>query len=151
MARLGCLFPREQNAGSLPHVCHPTPTAPTHLQDRAITKAVWDLLMSLPTQCELVRRVKETALATAAAAAAGGSAAEGPSAMEEEDVPAAEGGGGGNGNGDGVGVASATWAELLPVGRNWHKTVYTLQIIDALLFPAPVGVLFYFIFLGCVP
>ncbi|CAN0542558.1 unnamed protein product, partial [Ectocarpus sp. 12 AP-2014] len=29
------------------------------LQDQTITKAVWDLLMSLPTQYELARRVKE--------------------------------------------------------------------------------------------
>ena len=117
--------------------------------------------MSLPTQCELARRVKQTALAAAtaatatataspnpAAAASGSdSATEGPSAMEEEDAPAAEGGkgGGGSGNSEGVGVASATWAELLPVERNWHKTVYTLQIIDALLLPAPVGVFGSFI------
>lgn len=93
--------------------------------------------MSLPTQCELARLVKETALAAAATAAAS-SVPEGPSAMEEEDGPAVEGEGGGNSNG-GVGVASATWAQLLPVEHNWHKTVYTLQIIDALLLPAPVG------------
>eukprot|EP00903_Cladosiphon_okamuranus_P009694 g9223.t1 len=103
------------------------------LEDRAITKAVWDLLMSLPTQCELARRVKETALAAAAPALAAAGSTDGPSAMEEEDAPAVEGGGGGSE----VGVASATWAELLPLEHNWHKTVYTLQIIDALLLPAP--------------
>lgn len=89
--------------------------------------------MSLPTQYELARRVKDTALATAAAAAAG---TEGPSAMEEEDGGAAEEGAGGA---NGLSVAPAAWAELLPLERNWHKTVYTLQIIDALLLPAPVG------------
>lgn len=35
-------------------------------------------------------------------------------------------------------AARAAWAKLLPLVRNWHKTVYTLQIIDALLLPARV-------------
>ncbi|CAM9396814.1 unnamed protein product, partial [Scytosiphon promiscuus] len=71
-------------------------------QDRAITKAVWDLLMSLPTHYELARRVKETALAAASTA-----------------------------------TAATAPNPLMPVERNWHKMVYTLQIIDALLLPAP--------------
>lgn len=37
------------------------------------------------------------------------------------------------------------WEELLPLGRNWHKTVYTLQIIDALLLPASVSMFFFFL------
>lgn len=137
-------------------------------QDGAITKAVWDLLMSLPTQCELARLVRETALSAATAprppppptsTANPAVLSEGPSAMEEEDgnsvessmaVSRAEGAavaeetGVGDGVANGAGKASQTmaWEQLLPVESNWHKTVYMLQIIDALLLPAPVRVFF---------
>lgn len=53
-----------------------------------------------------------------------------------------------------VGVVDMTeqWEELLPLGRNWHKTVYTLQIIDALLLPADVSLLWLVVFVGhCTP
>ncbi|CAM9713485.1 unnamed protein product, partial [Ascophyllum nodosum] len=128
------------------------------LKDHAITQAVWDLLMSLPTECELVRRVRETAIVTAAANAADAPEvtvdSEGPSPKEEDGdeegdkndaerstVPptSKEFHGGDSGPGDGrsdVISAAGAWATLLPVERNWHKTVYTLQIIDALLLPA---------------
>ena len=119
--------------------------------------------MSLPTECELVRRVRETAIVTAAANAADAPEvtvdSEGPSPKEEDGdeegdkndaerstVPptSKEFHGGDSGPGDGrsdVISAAGAWATLLPVERNWHKTVYTLQIIDALLLPALVGVL----------
>lgn len=123
--------------------------------------------MSLPTECELVRRVQDTAIAVAAADPPSTPASpslgnpmaaseeEGPSAMEEEGVdegPAAaalataatgrgrtNGAGGSGGSRGSVVAPEAAWAELLPVESNWHKTVYTLQIIDALLLPAPVS------------
>ena len=119
--------------------------------------------MSLPTEGEPVRRVRETAIVTAAANAADAPEVtvdpEGPSPKEEggdgegdkndaerSTVPLTSkefhGGdsGPGDGRSDGISAAGA-WATLLPVERNWHKTVYTLQIIDALLLPASVGVL----------
>ncbi|CAN0394632.1 unnamed protein product, partial [Discosporangium mesarthrocarpum] len=41
--------------------------------------------------------------------------------------------------GAGVGVgAESEWEVLLSLGHHWHKTVYTLQIIDSLLQPAPM-------------
>ena len=129
-------------------------------KDHAITQAVWDLLMSSPTECELVRRVRETAIVTAAADAPEVTVdSEGPSPMKEDGdgegnrngaerstVPptSKEFHGGDSGPGDGGSdaiSAAEAWATLLPVERNWHKTVYTLQIIDALLLPASVGVL----------
>lgn len=122
--------------------------------------------MSLPTQCELARLVRETALSAATAphppptsTANPAASSEGPSAMEEEDGNGVEGSmavsraeaaavaaetGVGDGVANGVGKASEAmaWEELLPVESNWHKTVYMLQIIDALLLPAPVRVFF---------
>lgn len=125
--------------------------------------------MSLPTQCELARLVRETALSAATAPAPLARSpptstanptgtSEGPLAMEEEDGngveglmavsrteaaagPAWAGAGTGDRVANGVGRARKAWAweELLPVESNWHKTVYMLQIIDALLLPAPVG------------
>lgn len=137
-----------------------------------MTEAVWDLLMSLPSQSELYRRVRETALAASDDAP---EKPEEPSAMEEEhtadegreggdgaesstaapvtseevvnegvsgaggvDKTEVQGGGGESGM-SGVSSSEKAWIELLPVGRSWHKTVYTLQIIDALLMPAEVG------------
>lgn len=137
-----------------------------------MTQAVWDLLMSLPSQCELYRRVRDTALAASDDAS---EKFEEPSAMEEEHTPdegreeeegaeslttapvtsdevANEGVSGAEGIDNtevqsgseesatsGVSSSEKAWVELLPVGRSWHKTVYTLQIIDALLMPAEVG------------
>lgn len=119
--------------------------------------------MSLPSQVELVRRVQEVALAAVSPASSPPSSSpssapssppavvsEGPSAMEQdgtEATPAStavwEGAigratAGGDGE-NGVGTAVEAWAELLPLERNWHKTVYTLQIVDALLLPAAVS------------
>lgn len=171
-------------------------------QDHATTKAVLDLLMSLPTQCKLLRRVQQTGLAAANAATASpdpSTAAAGSSAMDEEEsteeqsprametkiseafmatrascndggsevsaapgsgsppavVPASEAGvnveaegaewmlvsrgSGTRGAGGAVVDTAKQWEELLPLGCNWHKTVYTLQIVDALLLPAPVS------------
>lgn len=137
-----------------------------------MTQAVWDLLMSLPSQCELVRRVRETALAasddapekpeepsameeepnadegreeedgvegsTAAPVTSEEVVKEGVSGAEDVDKTEVQGGDGGSGT-SGVASTEKAWVELLPVGRSWHKTVYTLQIIDALLLPAEVG------------
>lgn len=75
-------------------------------------------------------------------------------ALPREDGLEIGGGSGGGSEGDGDGgtgsgkngataVSEAAWAELLPLEHNWHKTVYTLQIIDALLLPAPVSTFFY--------
>lgn len=168
-------------------------------QDHATTKAVLDLLMSLPTQCQLLRRVQQTGLAAATATPDASAAAAGSSAMDEEEstedrsprametqiseafvatrasrndggsevsaapgsgsppavVPASEAGvdieaegaewmlvsrGSGTRGASGTCADMAKqWEELLPLGRNWHKTVYTLQIVDALLLPAPVS------------
>lgn len=112
--------------------------------------------MSLPSQFELVRRVREIALAAVSCPSSPPSSppaafSEGPSAMEQDGTEEAsastavrEGAigratAGGDGE-NGVGTAVEAWAELLPLERNWHKTVYTLQIVDALLLPAPVSV-----------
>lgn len=107
--------------------------------------------MSLPSQCELVRRVRETALAAVSSFCPPPDfAADGPSAMEQDGAEeisasaAVQGVGTAGGDGEnGVGTAVEAWAELLPLERNWHKTVYTLQIVDALLLPAPVRSLFW--------
>lgn len=89
--------------------------------------------MSLPTQCELLRRVREAAFAAIPDSSERFAMAGGPVAMDEErkeaiTTPQA----GGN--------TADKWAELLPLEHNWHKAVYTLQIIDALLLPAPVRI-----------
>ncbi|CAM9556174.1 unnamed protein product, partial [Sphacelaria rigidula] len=98
------------------------------LKDHATTKAVLDLLMSLPTQCKLLRRVQQTGLAAANAATA---------SPDPSTAAAGSRGSGTRGAGGAVVDTAKQWEELLPLGCNWHKTVYTLQIVDALLLPAP--------------
>lgn len=120
--------------------------------------------MSLPTEEVLLRRVRQTGLMGQTTAASepsamdedeggeGGqeqAAAVEPSAQSDSATTGAEIGKLPSARSgvdsstvratNAAAAAAAAWAELLPLDKNLLKTVYTLQIIDALLLPAMVG------------